>query len=375
MTVLMKANDQWMRRPADERFKSLGDLHAAALADRTKAMITEPVRLNDLAVVPEGNSLALVGPTGRKAAFTNWSFGQLCSAAGVPSSFMPTLKPTTAATVINERLAAIAKDEGYKSRLLLKNTDKVATLRAISGGKMVEDAKTRKEEFRDSYSRIWNSDITPRLIELESDGRFQPAPAAFDGSRGLYLGDRDMFAFMVDSDRRIFEKAPGGGLSRGFFVGNSEVGASSFFVQTFLYEYVCGNHRVWGASAIKEIRIRHVGDASKKAFGKLAVQLISYANASAADDEAKITACQNHILGATKDEVLDGLFGLRGLGVSLKTLTAGYELAEKRVDWYGNPRSAWGMAGALTEIARDLPNADERTKLEQASSKVMEIAF
>jgi hypothetical protein len=28
---------------------------------------------------------------------------------------------------------------------------------------------------------------------------------------------------------------------------------------TFLYEYVCGNHRVWGASNVVEVKIRHIG--------------------------------------------------------------------------------------------------------------------
>jgi len=94
-------------------------------------------------------------------------------------------------------------------------------------------------EFVGKTVRIWNSEITSRLCDLEARGPWQPAPAAFDGSRGLYMGDRDLFAFMVDSGRRIFEKLPGGGLSRGFFVWNSEVGAASFGIQTFFYEYVC----------------------------------------------------------------------------------------------------------------------------------------
>jgi hypothetical protein len=28
---------------------------------------------------------------------------------------------------------------------------------------------------------------------------------------------------------------------------------------TFLYEYVCGNHRVWGARHLDEARIIHIG--------------------------------------------------------------------------------------------------------------------
>ena len=46
-----------------------------------------------------------------------------------------------------------------------------------------------------------------------------------------------------------------------------------------------------------------------------------------------------------------------------------------REDWYGNPHSVWGVVGGMTEIARDLPNADDRLALESAAGKVMEIAF
>jgi hypothetical protein len=72
--------------------------------------------------------------------------------------------------------------------------------------------------------------------------------------------------FMVDDDRRIFETLPGGGLSRGFFISNSEVGDASFSLTTFLYQYVCGNHMVWGAQGVKNIRIPHIGDADERAF-------------------------------------------------------------------------------------------------------------
>lgn len=38
-------------------------------------------------------------------------------------------------------------------------------------------------------------------------------------------------------------------------------------------------------------------------------------------------------------------------------------------------RTAWGYAAGLTEIARDLPNANDRHALDVAATKVMEMAF
>jgi hypothetical protein len=144
---------------------------------------------------------------------------------------------------------------------------------------------------------------------------------------------------------------------------------------TFLYEYVCGNHIVWGASDVKEVRIRHVGKADAAAYAQLAVELREYAESSAAEDELRIERMRNYTIGATKDEILDRLFSLRVPQLTRKAIASGYERAVEHVDWYGNPHTAWGMVNGLTEVARDLGNADERVALERASQKVMQLAF
>lgn len=186
-----------------------------------------------------------------------------------------------------------------------------------------------------------------------------------------------MFAFMVDNDRRIFEKGPGGGLSRGFFAYNSEVGARRFGLMTFLYEYVCGNHRVWGASNLEEVAVIHIGkNQAAKAFDLMRVELKKYAESSAADDEAKVQAARSFQIGANKDEVLDAVFKLKIGGLTRANVTKAYDLVDgERSDWYGSPRTAWGLAGGITEIARDLPNGDARFALDTAATKVMEMAF
>jgi hypothetical protein len=73
--------------------------------------------------------------------------------------------------------------------------------------------------------------------------------------------------------------------------------------------------------------------------------------------------------------VLDAIFKLKVAAITKKIAGEAYDLAEKRVDWYGSPRSAWGYAGGLTEIARDMPNANDRHALDLAATKVMEMAF
>lgn len=358
MATLMKAHNNWASRPADERFSSLEDLHAEARRKRFDAA-SALVSTKELKALAHDGQVILNGATGAQANLTNWSFAQVCRAAAAPPSYIQTLPAELAADCINTGLQAVSSSD--KTSMLLERSDDGLTARALTSEK---------------YARIWDVDITERLLELSARGPWQPAPAAFDGSRGLYMGDRDMFAFLVDNNRRIFESLPGGGLSRGFFVWNSEVGAASFGVMRFLYEYVCGNHIVWGAKEVKEIRIRHIGkNAESDAYAQLAVELREYAEGSAAEDELRIERMRNHTIGATKDEVLDSLFGLRVPQLSRKTLAAGYERAVEHSDWYGAPNTAWGMVNGLTEVARDMSNADERVALERASQKVMQLAF
>ena len=356
--TLTQANAQWERRPADERFGSLEAMHNAAMAFRTSATVEE-IKTTALRVAAQDNDLVLIGANGDGASLTNWSFSQLANRASAPAAYLKTLPATLAAECLNTGLSRAGDDE-KGAQLLLGNPSGKTIARAVTS---------------DKYSRIWNADITSRLLELEARGPWQPAPAAFDGSRGLYLGDRDMFAFLVDNERRIFEKGPGGGLSRGFFVSNSEVGDASFSLMTFFYEYVCGNHRVWGAQGIAEAKIIHIGhDQASKAFDMMQVEVKKYAEASAAEDELKVERCRKYQIGANKDSVLDAIFKLKAPAITKTIAGKAYDLAEQRVDWYGSPRTAWGYAGGLTEIARDLPNASDRHQLDLAATRIMEMA-
>lgn len=360
MSELMHASRQWASRPADERFSSLEAIHDATTKYRA---ISQEATVDLAALRIETKEIGgtvepvVKGPEGGSAEFTHYSFGQFARLLSAPADYLRSLPAPLVAANMNHSLATTERQN--MNLLFAKN-----------GGLRLRASVSEK------YTRIWNSDITSRLLRLTRQSpEWQPAPAAFDGSRGLYASDEDMFCFLVDNDRRIFEQDKNGGLGRGFFVWNSEVGSASFGIMTFLYQYVCGNHIVWGASGVSELRIKHVGNADDRAFAQLGGELRRYADSSAKDEEAKIVATQKMILGNNKDEVLDRVFGLKIPDLSRKVIGEAYDRAETRVDWYGNPRSVWGLTSGLTEIARDLPNANDRTKLDRAAGKVMKIAF
>lgn len=356
MTTLTQAHREWSTRADDERYSSLKDLdHAARLKHVNSRSGMLPTYQMRVEAAPDDNILLGNGVNSR---ITSAAFEQLCQRANSPAGYLSSLPATLAAQCLNDGLARAP--EGQQSACLFDSDPSTLALRAITSEK---------------YGRIWNHEITARLVKLEATTSFQPAPAAFDGSRGLYMGERDMFAFLVDNDRCIFETDKNGGLSRGFFVWNSETGHRSFGVKTFLYEYVCGNHRVWGASNVKEVRIRHIGDAKGRAFDDdgIIADLREYAEGGAADDERRIKACREYRLGTDRETVLDTLLGLRQPVLTQRLLNKSYDLALEREDWYGEPNTVWAMSGALTEVARDMANADMRVAIETAGSKILDL--
>lgn len=393
MGNLMRAFSQWAFRPADERFWNLKELHEATIKHRHQA-VTATVKLADVRVEAAGESLQLSGRTGTPAKFTHWSFGQMASLAQAPGSYLRTLPATLAAQNLNYGLKN--RENGTESHLLMSHRP------ATSGGLTTGVPETyRIRAFTsDRYSRIWNHEIVERLIELPDCWKVPPArPADTSDPRarqateadildrkgmlsikvgdmiapsGLYASEEDMFVFMVDESRPIYDGTEQG-LARGFFITNSEVGKASFRVTTFLYRHVCGNHIVWDAKDVSEIRIRHVGTAPAKAFAQLQVELIKYAEASAIDDEERIHKAMSFKIAANVDDVIDAVFQKKI--ISRSNAQAAYELADRNVAVDGDPRTAWGLAQGITRLSQEQVNADQRVALDRAAGKVLQIAF
>ena len=384
---LFKASNQWAQRPSDERFSSLEDLYNRCSEYRIQAK-EKTVDFGDLRVNADRGEVVITGKQNLPARMTHWAFGQLCTKLGAPGSYMRELPATLAAQNINYGLAkGLYKengDEKQASLLLHRDMDDVM-LSAITSPK---------------YSRIWNSQVVTEIQALTDFGwRVPPARPAFGkavGARpataadvlndsgfglsvnvgdmiapaGLYASDHDLFIFMVNEKFRINDGSADG-LSRGFFVENSEVGAASLKVLSFLYKHVCGNHIVWDATGVQELRIPHIGDANERYRGEIVSELQRYAESSAKETEQAIRNSQSFELERDQAMVVDFLFGKKIL--TKKRATEAFEDAQTHPE-DGSPRSAWGMAQAITRLSQQCPFADERVKMDRAAAKVLSIA-
>ncbi len=384
---LFKASTQWATRPPDERFSSLQEMRGACFA-YYKSAVESVTSFATLRVEAEDGEVKIVGPE-QRARLTNWAFGQICTKVGAPAGYLRSLSATLACQNLNHGFKSSAVDlakEG-NAHLLFHN----------NGGLLLRAAVS------DKYSRIWNYEVVDRLLDLPDGWRTPPARPAFGnqvGTRpateddvlgasdfglsisvgdeiapaGLYASDHDCFVFMVNESSRV-KDGSAEGLARGFFLENSEVGASSLRVTTFLYRHVCGNHIVWDTKDVRDVAIRHVGRARENAFSEFAVQLREYSDASVSDDEAKIKLAQSFKIAAKKEDVIDALFKIKAIGLSKRLLSDAYDTTEELSEIDGDPRTAWGMAQGVTRISQESEFADERRTLDKAAGKIAQIAF
>lgn len=384
---LYNANKQWSERPDDERFSTVEEMSDACEQYRKMAVCATVAR-NSLSVVPDGNEVMLLGENKQKARMTHWAFGQMCSMVGAPASYLRTLRAETAAQALNESLA----------RKTFMNEENTARIMFHRNGHLLARAITSE-----GYKRIWNADVCKGLERLKGNGWMvppaRPATPKARGVRlatkddvmtagkfalsvkvgdliapaGLYASDHDMFAFMVDPRREVVAGVKGaGGLFRGFFVWNSETGSSSWGIMTFLWRHVCGNHIVWDAENVKEIRIRHVGRAPEKAIEALGPGLKAYAEESDAKARQQVTSAQRFKLGTEKFSVMDSVRKLSGAGV-LDTGLA-WDTAVEHESQDGDPTSVWGMVNGFTRLSQLAVHGDRRVALERTAGDLLKVA-
>jgi hypothetical protein len=386
---LFEASKQWANRPPDERRSDLKDLYVTCLDYFRRSSESEGVDLRNLKVSEtQSGDLEVFDDKGNAAGFTNWAFRQFCSRVGAPAAYLAKLPAKWTADLLNYGLQKPPENGDGKANLLVQSLDdnRKVIMAATSG----------------IYSRFWNWEIADRLLRLtlQDEGwRVPPArPCKADqpGARpateedilqgpgfgsvsvgdmiapaGIYSSDHDLFVFLVNESARIADGTDEG-LSRGFFVENSEVGAKKFRMLRFLYRHVCGNHIVWGATKVAEIAIRHVGNVQDKVTEALEAKLTEYSEESASDDEAKIARAMQLTLGKDRDEVLDKLFGL---GVApKKALAAAYTSTEQLFPVDGDPRTAWGMVQGMTRVSQEAAFGEDRMALDRAAGKVIELA-
>lgn len=366
-TILTQASTQWMSRPADQRFTSLDDMLAQMkrTQDQSRARVisTRKIEARPIEGDATRKGLALVGDFGGKevAMPTNWAFGQLAARADAPSAYLRKLPADIAADCINWGLMKRPVEE--IGILAVDDLDGVPaeTLAAATGP---------------NYGRVWNTDVVDALIQRFGDGvtgnfrvpgEFGKAVEVTKANTTLYASDRDMFVFLADEEHRI--EMPNrrnsliGSLARGFFVWNSEVGAQTLGVATFLFDYTCCNRIVWGAEGYKELRVRHSSGAPDRFVEEVAPALITYANSSTRSITEALETARAEKIEKDVDEFLTSKRFSRS---QAKAIVLAHEAEE------GRPiETVWDAVTGATAYAKGIANQDDRVAVERLAGAML----
>ena len=345
---LCDAHRQWCTRPPDERFADLDSL--LAFTQRAKAASTESTRnLHEIHLeVTDQDGIVLNGSE-HPAMLNNWSFGQLSTAVGAPAKYLRTLPPDTVVECLRHGLG----NRNADAKFLYRDGDDHRSVAALTGPK---------------YGRIWDADVVAALRDAVAGTGWRVPPARTNGQSedaGLYASDRDMFAFFVNDENPI--EVGNARLGRGFLCWNSETGSCTFGLTTFLYNYVCGNHIVWGAEEVREIKIVH----RAKAVERFRLDALPALNRFVEDRvaaEAIADGVNRAHLQKVGDDVESVADWFRDKPFTGSEVASAWRTGRDEGE---DVSTLWGMVQGFTAHARRLSFASSRVDLERRAGALL----
>jgi hypothetical protein len=369
-----RVSSEWFSRPADERYLSLSELFGAVhgRAERSRTRTVETAAIKVEANRDDAERLALILPGDEvPLAPTHWSFGQLATMVGAPSTYLRQLPAPLAAINLQYGLTS---NRGELVKTLEVEEGRVE-LRAVTGP---------------DYGRIHDHELVAAVQRIAGNGTSDTrwkVPGVLDWSTGiynprvditrdtttLYASDRDIFLFLVDDLNPIEAgRLPDGSPDlyfRGFYCWNSEVGAKTLGIASFYLRAVCQNRNLWGVEDFEEITIRHSKFAASRFAHEAAPALTRFANSSPMPFINGIRTARDRIVARTDDERTDFL-RKRGFSKSETAKVIEMVLAEEG----RKPESIFDFVQGITAVARDKPHQDARLDLETRAKKLLDRA-
>jgi hypothetical protein len=367
-----RVSSEWFTRPDDERYLNLSDLYDAvrARAERAQTRTVESREIQVEASRKNPDRLTFIVPEREEPVTpTHWSFGQLCTLVGAPTSYLRQLPAVLSAVNLQHGLLS------HRAELvkILETDNGRVELRAVTGP---------------DYGRIWDHELVAAVMKIAGNGTGDTrwkVPGIMDWSTmthnpmvdvtkdttTLYASDRDVFLFLVDDTNPIEAgKLPDGSPDlyfRGFYCWNSEVGSKSLGIASFYLRAVCMNRNLWGVENFEEITIRHSKFAAQRFASEAAPALTSFANSSPAPFVAGLKAARAKIVART-DEDRERFLRRGGFSKSETSNIIEIVLREEN----RKPESIFDFVQGITALARTKSHQDTRLTLEGKAKRLME---
>ena len=272
----------------------------------------------------------------------DWSFSQLCRLAEVAKDTINRLSPETAARALAETLPA----RGRPTQVLTE------------GARRPLDPR---DELHAALER------RPPVDGPRVRGRLRAAAQGVQRRHGALLR-RAGHVRLPHRRRPAGQRSRGEAFAPGFFVWNSEVGRRTLGISTFWFQPVCQNHIVWDATEVVEFTAKHTAKVAESLseMRRILERLVDRGGTPGG------TASRGHRPG-------DG-------GEARRRRRGG---AEGRSDGNGIPQgigrqavkliegkgrfTIFALVDALTRIAREIPNAGDRTELDQKAAGLLKL--
>jgi hypothetical protein len=350
------AHREWAMRPSDERFASVSAQYEAARVRRARTgertIETHQVRT----AAETDDDLVVREASGHTAPLTHWSFEQLAAIAGAPPKYLRTLPAPIASSAINVGLERQQR-EGHQ---LFADREAPWTVHAITSPR---------------YARVHHDELAARVLDLMADhsawqlplGYKDPVYGAELVPSGAYLGDRDMFLFLVDGNRDLEDPTDQshGGLFRGFIPEQRRRSRRPHPGCVPLPRGVRQQHHL-GLSARRRLSTPARGRVDTRGVDGFAGVRTHGARREPRRRSGHAPASDSPGAGPTREEVLDTV--TTRLELSRNQATDAYGLAEQ---FETNPRSIWGYVQGLTRLSQRTPWQDHRFALDRAASRLL----
>jgi hypothetical protein len=195
---------------------------------------------------------------------------------------------------------------------------------------------------------------------------FQPPQEGMNGATGLYCGEQDLFAFLIDPTG--WTEIDGQAFAPGFFIWNSEVGKRSIGIETFWFQAVCQNHIVWDAVEVVEFSRKHtanVHDALRE-VQRIIEQLVVKRDERRDGFVEVIRKAMREKLGDDAESVL---IQLQKFGIPRGLAKQATELAREQGRF-----TIFSLVDALTRLTGKIEYAGERTEADQKVATLLALA-
>ncbi len=340
MATLTRASRQLFQRPEDERFQTMNDLFRHCQVQRESSSDHWPLP-SELQLLPGSERIALGFKDEPPKALNDWSFSQLCRLANINRDTINRLTPETACQALRETLPS-----GEKPMQLLSTGETVRSLHGVS------------------YTRLWNTELLSVVKEFAVD--FEPPQQGCNGGTGLYCGEQDMFAFLIDPTGWV--DIGGQAFAPGFFVWNSEVGRRSLGIQTFWFQAICQNHIVWDAVEVVEFTRKHTANVQEglSEIRRIIERLVSRRD-ERRDSFAKVLEnAMRETLGNDAESTVKELLK-HGIPVGLAKEAAKEAANQGRF-------TIFSVLDALTRLTQSITYVSDRTVIDEKAAALLALA-